>query len=231
MSRHTFGWDWRDAQIMGGAREELAISFGTVVDTLKSIGKLGVSIGFFAILGALSFTFGFKVLALMSFFYIAAIVMRIPDTGTEALFVESIGTFGLLLCLVDGPGIAAFYIFTATWLSRFTSPLGGAEDIGDTIGMSVAFTITIFFVPWLTGVVGHDLFWLMIYYNVLRFVLYYSLLKFVEPATWWQYWLSAPLVIFTVFIQSYIILALVSGPVFGYTGITGWTLGAFRLFG
>ena len=229
MSRQAFGYDWKN----GCSAETTRFSKQSVrsfVKSLKETIPLLIFLVLFVAIGAISFVLKFKILAILSVSYIIALILRMPDTKQEAMFIESIGTFGLILCLVGGPGVAAFYVFTSTWLTRFTSPMGGAEEIGDTIGMSIAFTACIFIIPFLTRFFGHDLFLLMVSYTLIRFVVYYLLMIVIMPATWFNYWISAPVVMVTVLFQSYLILWLVGLPLLNYAGVEGWVLGAFKFF-
>ncbi|MFH1424411.1 MAG: hypothetical protein ABIG20_01885 [archaeon] len=214
-----------DSRAFFGKGASLSESVKEFATALRAIGKVGTLLGILLLIGGVSLLLGNTIIAIACLFYIIDIPLRILDTSTDALFVESIGTFGLLLFLMGSPGLAAFYMFTSPWITRFVSPMGPAEDIGDTLSMSVAFSLAVLLMPWLVGFTHGNLLMLMIYYNLARFLIYYIVIVFVLPGVWLTYWFSSVIVVFTVMIQSYVILMLIGMRVLAYSGIGGWSLG------
>src|SRR3989338_7006422 len=82
--------------------------FQTTYDWLKTIGKVGTSLLFFAIISVIGFAAGYKLIGIMGFFYLLSVIIRIPDTYSDVFYFESIATFGLILTFITSPYIAIF---------------------------------------------------------------------------------------------------------------------------
>ncbi len=202
--------------------------FENAADFLKSLGKIGGSIFLFFILMLIFFAINKPVYALTCIFYIATIIVRIPDTWSDAVALESVGTLSILLLLIDGPILAAIYAFTSLWLTRWISPFGPIEEISETFGMSISMVVAIFISPLFPQFATKDLLMYMIYFQLTRFTVYMILITFMAPAIFitevFYTIASIPLTI----VQSYLILSIAGLWILNSHGTTGWALIPFQ---
>jgi hypothetical protein len=200
--------------------------FSSVLRTMKSFGILGSSIGLFMLLAIVSFFFGFELLALMSIFYIISIIVRIPDTYSD-ISVESIATFSLILAIIGGMPVAAFFAFTATWLGRFTSPYGPVEEVNETISESLSILVPAILSPVLISISGSNLILYMVYFQIVRSIFYQVFMLITSPATVMIDIFYTSINFVLNMLQSYVILLLFGNLILGYAGVSGWSIFAF----
>ncbi len=200
----------------------------TSINFLKSLGKIGGSIILFFALALVFFALKKPAYALFCIFYIPTILVRIPDTWSDAVAIESVGTLSMLLLLIDGPILAALFAVTSLWFTKWISPFGPVEEYSETFGMSISIVAAIFISPLFPQYAVKDLLMYMIYFQLARFTIYMILITFMAPAIFLTevfYTLaSIPLTL----IQSYLILSIVGLWILNLHGVTGWQLVAFQ---
>jgi len=200
----------------------------TSINFVKSLGKIGGSIFLFIVLMIIFYAIGKPNYALACIFYIAAIIARIPDTWSDAVAVESVGTLSLLLLLVDGPVLAIVYAVTSLWLTKWVSPFGPVEEYSETFGVSIAIVLAILLTPLFHPFATKDLLMTAIYFQLTRFITYMILITFITPGVFiaevFYTIVSIPLTI----IQSYLILSIVGVWILGSHGAAGWILIPFQ---
>ncbi len=196
--------------------------FQTTYDWLKTIGKVGTSLLFFGIITLVGFLAGYKLIGVIGLFYILSIIIRIPDTYSDVFYFESIATFGLILTFVSSASVAIFFTLTAEWLTKFVSPFGIIEDYQETLSESVAVVIAIIlmiFIPY-----GGNLLIYMVYFHLIRFAIFYLIIALTSPATLMHDLVNGVVIVPMSIIQSYFVLLLLAGWIFGMFGIAEFNL-------
>ena len=196
--------------------------FQTTYDWLKTIGKVGTSLLFFAIISVIGFAAGYKLIGIMGLFYLLSVIIRIPDTYSDVFYFESIATFGLILTFITSPYVAIFFTITAEWLTKFVSPFGVIEDYQETLSESVAVVLAIILmtlVPY-----GGNLLIYMVYFHLIRFAVFYFIITVTSPATIVHDLLNGIVIVPMSIIQSYAILFLFAGWIFGMFEVVDFAL-------
>ena len=200
----------------------------TSINFLKSLGKIGGSILFFFVLALVFFALKKPTYALFCIFYIPTILVRIPDTYSDAVALESVATLSMLLLLIDGPILAAVFAISSLWLTKYISPFGPVEEYSETFGMSISITAAIFISPLFPHYATKDLLMFMIYFQLARFLVYMILITFMAPGIFLTEVVYTLVSIPMTLIQSYLILTLIGVWILNSYGIHGWHLFAFQ---
>lgn len=200
--------------------------FKSTYDWLKTIGKVGSSIIFFAIIALFGLLAGKHLFLILGLFYIFSIILRIPDTYCDVFYFESIATFALILTFVAGQPVAIFFALTAEWLTKFVSPFGPVEDYQETFSESTAVAAAILLIT-LVPFSGNLLIY-MISFHAIRFAVFYLMIAITSPATFFHDLIQGTAIVPLSIIQSYIILMLLGGWVLNLYGIAGWSLPTFQ---
>lgn len=196
----------------------------SVVNIFREFGTLGFWLFAFSFMSIAGVLLGNLTFAVISLFYVISIIVRIFDTWSDAVAVESVGTFGIITMLISNVWVAVFFVFTAMWLTRHTSPFGPVEDYTETIGVSIALVVSLAVSQILPGFAEGNMVKYIISYTLVRFAVYQALIILLAPAivfTEFFYTLvSIPLVI----IQSYLIMILIGMPILHSFGIENWIM-------
>lgn len=200
----------------------------TSINFLRSLGKIGGSVLLFAILAVIFYALKKPTYALFCIFYIPTILVRIPDTYSDAVALESVATLSMLLLLIDGPLLAAVFAISSLWLTKWISPFGPVEEYSETFGMSISITAAILISPLFPQYATKDLLMFMIYFQLARFLVYMILITFMAPGIFLtEVFYTIASIPMTV-IQSYLILSLFGLWVLNAHGIQGWHLLPFQ---
>ena len=197
--------------------------FQTTYDWLKTIGKVGTSLLFFAILSILAFSFGNKLIGILGLFYFLSVIIRIPDTYSDVFYFESIATLGFILTFITTPYIAIFFTITAEWLTKFISPFGPIEDyqetLSETVAVSAAILLLSFLIPFTGNMLMH-----MLYFHGIRFAIFYVIIAITSPSVFLHDLFQGITIVPLSIIQSYVIILLLGTWVFGMFGVVDFAL-------
>jgi hypothetical protein len=136
------------------------------------------SVGAFAVVFLI---LGLDLIGLVLVFFAASIVMRIPDTYSDAFTVESVGSFGMVLTLAFGPGVGVPFCLVTNWVSRFTSPFCDVEDATETFSESFSISIACVVISIVARYVT-ELVPLIVIFWLVNFTFYYLFMSVVAPA-------------------------------------------------